>query len=127
MLHTNSPARSQAENAPATTAAGDTFQRTSAVPSFTRLSPSITAITRRGTPSRLAIDVAAIGSVGETTAPSTNAAFHEKSSIVQCATAATVTVVTTTRPTASRLIGLAFCRRSRGTGKKERGGGGGGG
>src|SRR5919204_4014220 len=127
MLHTNSPARSQAENVPATTAASDTFQRTRAVPSFTRLSPSITAITRRGTPRRLAIDVAAIGSVGETTAPSTNAACHEKSSIHQCATAATTTVVTTTSPTASRLIGLAFWRGGGGTGKKERGGGGGGG
>jgi hypothetical protein len=83
------------------------------VPSLTRLSPSITAITRRETPRRLAIDVAAIGSVGETTAPRTKAAFQEKPSIHQCAAAATVTVVTTTRPTASRLIGLAFMRRSR--------------
>ena len=32
---------------------------------------------------------------------------------VTVAAAATITVVTTTRPTASRLIGLAFCRRSR--------------
>src|ERR671932_1149323 len=96
-LQTNVRPSSQAEKVPATTAPSATFQRTSAVPSLTRLSPSMTAITRRGTPSRLAIAVAAIGSVGETTAPSTNAAGQEKPSIAQWATAATVTVVTTTR------------------------------
>jgi hypothetical protein len=68
---------------------------------------------RRGTPRRRAIFVAASGSVGETTAPSTNAALHEKPSIAQCATAATATVVATTRPTASNPIGRAFVRRSR--------------
>src|SRR6185312_16407031 len=112
-LQRNRRPRSVVENVPTTTAPIATFRSTSAVPSFTRLSPSITAITRRGTPSRLAIDVAAIGSVGETTAPSTNAAFHENPPIHQCAAAATVRVVTATRPTASRLIGAAFWRRSR--------------
>jgi hypothetical protein len=55
------------------------LKRTSAVPSLTRLSPSTIAIARRGTPRRCAIEVAAIGSVGETTAPSTKATDHERS------------------------------------------------
>ena len=117
-LQTNHRPRSVAEKDPTTTAPTATFKRTSAVPSLTKLSPSITAITRRGTPSLLAIDVAAIGSVGETTAPRTNASCHEKPSIHQCAAAATVTVVTATSPTARRLIGAAFCLRSRSDVKK---------
>ena len=43
------------------------------MPSLTRLSPSMMATIRRGMPSRRAITVAASGSVGDTTAPSTNA------------------------------------------------------
>ncbi len=47
------------------------------VASFTRLSPSRIVTIRRGTPSRWAMDVAAIASVGETMAPSTKAAGHD--------------------------------------------------
>ena len=56
--------------------------------------------------------VAAIGSVGETTAPSTNASAQGRSATL-CATTATPTVVTATRPTASSEIGRRFCRSSR--------------
>ena len=59
------------------------------------------------------IAVAAIGSVGATTAPSTNAAGQERPSTASCATNATVTVVATTRPTARMPITLAFARSSR--------------
>ena len=57
--------------------------------------------------------VAAIGSVGETIAPSTNAAGQVRPSTTACATTATPTVVTTTSPTASNPIGPALARRSR--------------
>ena len=63
----------QTENAPVTAARSAVRRSTSAVPSLTRLSPSTMSIRRRGTPRRRPIAVAAIGSVGETTAPSTNA------------------------------------------------------
>src|SRR5205809_953517 len=68
------------------------------------LSPSTIVITRRGTPRRDAMAVAATGSVGETIAPSTNADGHERP-ITTWATTATVTIVATTSPTASRVIG----------------------
>lgn len=57
--------------------------------------------------------VAATGSVGETMAPSTNAAGHDMPSTRKCAVAATATVVTRTRPTASSDIGGRLSRRSR--------------
>ena len=84
-----------------------------AVPSLTRLSPSTIVTSLRGTPSRRAIAVAAIGSVGETMAPSTKAVGHVSPSTTSCATTATATVVITTRPTASRPIGLHVVLRSR--------------
>ena len=56
---------------------------------------------------------AAIGSVGETIAPSTNAAAHGRPSIASCATTATTTVVSSTRPTERIEIGTTFARRSR--------------
>ena len=46
------PAASRSENVPATTAATANLNSTSAVPSLTRLSPSMIASGRRGTPSR---------------------------------------------------------------------------
>ena len=59
------------------------------------------------------IAVAAIGSVGETTAPSTNAAAHGSPGTIACATTATTTIVRRTRPTASSPTGRRFERRSR--------------
>ena len=56
--------------------------------------------------------VAAIGSVGATTAPSTNA-VAQLSPITAWATTATAAMVINTSPTASRPIGRAFARRSR--------------
>ena len=90
----------------------------SAVASLIMLSPSTTVTTRRGTRSRWAIAVAAIGSVGETIAPSTTAAFHESPAIAAWATAATPNVVAITSPIASNEIGLTFSRRSRSEEKK---------
>src|SRR5919201_560696 len=72
------------------------------------LSPSTTVTTRRGTLDRWKIEVAAIGSVGETTAPSTIAALQERSSIQAWAIAATAKVVARTRPIESSDICLTF-------------------
>ena len=83
------------------------------MPSLTRLSPSTIVTSFRGTPSRRAIAVAAIGSVGETIAPSTNAAGQVSPSITSCAITATPTVVMTTSPTASSPIGFTFALMSR--------------
>ena len=44
------------------------------------------------------IAVAAIGSVGETTAPSTNAAAHGSPGTIVCATTATTTIVSEDEP-----------------------------
>ena len=62
---------------------------------------------------RPAIAVAATGSVGETMAPSTNAAGHDMPSITACATSATAPAVASTSPIASMLIGRMFCFSSR--------------
>ena len=59
------------------------------------------------------IAVAAIGSVGETTAPSTNAAAHGRSGTISWATTATTTIVSRTSPTESSPTGRTFARRSR--------------
>ena len=59
------------------------------------------------------IAVAAIGSVGETTAPSTNAAAHGRPGTISCATTATTTIVRSTRPIASSPTGRKFARKSR--------------
>ena len=69
-------------------------------------------MSRLGMLNRCATSVAASASVGETTAPSVNAAAHE-SPIALCATTATPPVVTSTRPIASSEIGRMFARRSR--------------
>ena len=69
-------------------------------------------------PTRDAIAVAATGSVGETTAPSTKAASHDMPSTTSWATTATPTIVKITRPIASRLIGLTLSRSSRSEEKK---------
>jgi hypothetical protein len=84
-----------------------------AVASLISDSPSTTTTTRRGTPSRPAIAVAATGSVGETIAPRMKAASHEKAGIAVCTHTATAPHVASTRPTESREIGCTFCRRSR--------------
>ncbi len=85
---------------------------TSALASFTRLSPSTITISRRGTPSRLAIAFAATGSVGDTIAPSTTADAHGRPA-TSCTTTATTAVVASTSPIASSPIGRRFARRSR--------------
>ena len=86
--------------------------------SLIRLSPSISATSRRGRPSRWAIAVAAIGSVGETIAPSTKAGGQSRPGITAWATAATATIVASTSPTASSAIGRTFARSSRSEVKK---------
>ncbi len=69
---TNSHAMSNAETDPPM-AATATRSSTSAVASLSRLSPSRMVTTRRGMPTRRAIEVAATASGGATTAPSANA------------------------------------------------------
>ena len=88
------------------------------MPSLTRLSPSTIVTSLRGTPKRRAIEVAARGSVGDTIAPRTKALPHENPSMTVCATTATPTVVTRTRPTASSPIGREFALSSRSDVKK---------
>ena len=112
-MSTNESPASQSVNVPVTTATTAKRYATSAVPSLTRLSPSTIETTRRGTPSRRMIAVAAIGSVGETIAPSTNAADQGSSGTIACATTATATMVSSTSPTASSPTGRTFARRSR--------------
>ena len=80
---------------------------------MTSPSPSTIATIRRGMPNRWAIEVAASGSVGETTAPSTNADDHGRPLTAECATQATPAVVHSTRPVESRPIGRLLARRSR--------------
>ena len=119
MLSTSRPPASQGENVPATAATIAVRSSTSAVPSLTRLSPSTMSISRRGTPSRRPIAVAAIGSVGDTTAPRTNAsAQREVGDRVR--DEATPTVVSATSPTASSEIGRRFRRSSRSAGGERR-------
>ena len=60
---------------------------------------------RRGTLRRCVTAVAATASGGDTIAPSTNATGQLIPGITACATQATAVVVTTTRPTASNVIG----------------------
>ena len=112
MLSASRPPAAHGENTPVTAATIAVRSSTSAVPSLTRLSPSTMSISRRGTPNRLPIAVAAIGSVGDTTAPRTNDSAQGRP-VIACATMATPTVVTATSPTASSPIGLRFCRSSR--------------
>ena len=54
----------------------------------------------------------ASGSVGDTTAPSTNAAAHESPGISACAAAATATMVASTSPIEVRAMGRRLARRS---------------
>ena len=68
----------------------------------------MTDVTPRGTPRRRAIVVAASGSVGETIAPSANAAAHGRPAIAACATTATATVVRSTSAIALSVIGRRF-------------------
>ena len=76
-VQTKSTLACRSENVPVTTAATVNLNSTSAVPSLTRLSPSMIASGLRGAPRRRPISVAASGSVGETIAPSTSDAGHE--------------------------------------------------
>src|SRR6476661_329951 len=78
-----------------------------------RLSPSRIVTTRRGTPRRWSTAVAATASGGATIAPSVSATGQAMSGISTCATAATMTVVNSTRPMASNRIGRAFALKSR--------------
>jgi hypothetical protein len=117
LLSAKSSPASKIEKLPATAAATAVRYNTSAMPSLMRLSPSRIVAIRRGTPRRLAIAVAATGSVGETMTPKTKAAGHE-SPMAACATTATVTAVSGTRPMPKSAIGLTFTLNSRGEKKK---------
>ncbi len=78
----------------------------------------MTAARRRGRPSRSPIAVAAVGSVGETIAPRTNALGQPSPGTIACATTATPTMVASTRPTARAVIRAALARSSRSGVKK---------
>jgi len=83
----------------------------SAVPSLTSDSPSRIVLLRPVTPRRSSTAAALTGSVGPSTAPSTNAAAHGTPSTA-LATTATAAIVTRTRPTASSVIGAQFALNS---------------
>ncbi len=68
---------------------------------------------RRGAPTRRMISVAASGSVGDTIAPSANAAAHGRPEIISCATTATAQVVNRTSPIEVSEIARASARSSR--------------
>jgi hypothetical protein len=95
-------------------AASATRKATSAVASLIIASPSTSTPTRSGTPRRLKVAVAATGSVGATTAPSTNAAGQLMPSTAAWATTATATIVMSTTPTARNDSVPSSARRSRG-------------
>ena len=101
------------EKVPVTSAATANCSATSAVASFTRLSPSRITWMRWGTPSRRMIAVAATASGGETIAPSAKAAAQGSAGTMECAIQATASVVASTSPIASRNIGRRFRRKSR--------------
>src|SRR3954471_934039 len=104
-LSTKSPAAPARENDPLTAAATANLYAMRPVESLMRLSPSTIVTSRRGARERTAISTAATGSVGETIAPSTNAAVQGMPSTTAWTTTATATVVAITSPTVSVLIG----------------------
>ena len=108
-FHTKSQPASSRENVPVPIAIR---YATSAVASLISASPSRIETSRRGTPSRRAIAVAATGSVGPTMAPSANAACQLRP-IISCATTATTTIVARTSPIDSIEIVRRLARRSR--------------
>ena len=66
-----------------------------------------------GSPSRSAIALEAVGSVGATIAPSTNDSAQPRPGMKACATAATASIVTSTSPIARNPIAFMFARSSR--------------
>src|SRR3984957_19463973 len=82
------------------------------VASFNRLSPSRMSTILRGKPTAFAIEVAAIASVVETTAPSKNPAFQYSAVINRSENSATPQTVNPTSPTASSPITTIFRRNS---------------
>ena len=116
-LSTTRPDVSASEKVAPTAAPIAALYRTSAVPSLTRLSPSMIETMRRGAPSLRVISVAASASVGETIAPSVNATAHDRCTH-SCATTPTTAIVAATSPNASSEIGRLFARRSRSEVKK---------
>ncbi len=109
----NWPPASQTLNVPAVTATTATRYAMIAVASLMSDSPSTTVTTRRGTPIRSAIAVTATGSVGETIAPSTNAAGQDMSGTTAWRQTATATQVSSTSPTDRSEIDPTLRRRSR--------------
>jgi hypothetical protein len=96
-----------------TSAARAVLRATSAVASFTRLSPCRIDTTRRGRPMRRATAVAATASGGATTAPRAKAAATENGSgTTHSATSATQPVVKSVAPTDSRAIEDRLARKS---------------
>src|SRR3954453_506747 len=108
---TNLPPIPAAEPALPPTAATAILYAVRPVPSLTSDSPSRIVLERPLTPSRSSTAAAETGAVGPSTAPSTNAAAHGIPSTA-LATAATAQIVTSTRPTASIVIGAQFARSS---------------
>ena len=104
---------SASEKTPVAAAAIANRYATRAVASLTRLSPSRIVTTRRGTPSRWKIAVAATASGGATIAPRANAAGQPMPGMSVWATTATMTIVVRTRPIERRPIARRFALKSR--------------
>lgn len=100
------------ENVPVETAATAKLKVTSAVASFTRLSPSRMVTSLRGRRMRRSSAIGATASGGETIAPSTKPTAQERPS-TKWEMAATAAAVTRTQPIASSRMGRRLARNPR--------------
>src|SRR5213593_1781760 len=109
----NCSAASRQLNTPVTTAAVANLNATSPEASLIRLSPLTIVATRAGILSLPVTALTATASVGETTAPSANAAASGSSGTSQCSKYPTASTVKSTRPKASSNTGRRTPTRSR--------------
>ena len=96
----------------ATVAASAVLSATRAVASLNSDSPSRIVTTRRGSPIRRPMAVAATASGGATTAPMANDAGQPRSGSIACTSTPTPRVVNTTSPTDSSRIGRRLALKS---------------
>ncbi len=91
-------------NAPVSAAATAKRNSTRPAASLSRLSPSSSTISRRGSATRSSTALAATASGGETIAPSVKQAAHGSAGTAQCTATPTASVVNTTAPIASSMM-----------------------
>jgi len=111
--HASSMPADASENTPVAAAATANLNATRPEASLMRLSPVRIALTRPGSGRRAVIDAVATASVGETMAPSANAAASGSAGISVCMANPTTTTVANTSPNASSSTGRITSRKSR--------------